>query len=154
PEAADPGMLEKSEACIYTQPMNADDLSEGANCLCLASRRAARALTRAYDRHLRAEGIRATQLSLLVVLALRGPTRRGLLAHARGPERTPLPRNRALLEKGKGVGVRPGEDSGARIAELPASGRRKAETAVPAWREAQAAAFAALGKDGVAGLRG
>src|SRR5262245_25885936 len=134
--------------------MGSVDVSECANCLCLASRRAARALTRAYDRHLRAEGIRATQLSLLVVLALRGPTRMGLLADALGLERTTLTRNLALLEKRKWVRVRPGEDERARIAELTASGRRKAQTAVPAWREAQAAAFATLGKDGVAGLRG
>jgi DNA-binding MarR family transcriptional regulator len=130
------------------------DLSECALCLCLASRRAARALTRAYDRRLRSEGIRATQLSVLVMLALRGPTRIGALADALGLERTTLTRNLALLEKRKWVKIRPGEDSRARIAQLTAIGRRKAEVAVPAWREAQAAAIAVLGENGTAALRG
>jgi DNA-binding MarR family transcriptional regulator len=134
--------------------MNRSDLMECAECLCLASRRAARALTRAYDRRLRAEGIRATQLSVLVMLALRGPTRMGVLADALGLERTTLTRNLALLEKKKWVKVRAGDDARARIVELTAMGRRKAEIAVPAWREAQAAATAALGTDGAAALRG
>jgi DNA-binding MarR family transcriptional regulator len=134
--------------------MGAGDLSECAECLCLASRRAARALTRAYDRRLRSEGIRATQLSVLVVLALRGPTRIGVLADSLGLERTTLTRNLALLEKRKWVKVRMGEDARARIAELTAVGRRKAEAVVPAWREAQAAATGALGEEGAAALRG
>lgn len=134
--------------------MGSEDVSECANCLCLASRRAARALTRAYDRRLRAEGIRSTQLSLLVMLALRGPTRMGLLADALALERTTLTRNLAVLEKRNWVRVRPGKDARARIAELTAAGRRQAEIAVPAWREAQAEALAVLGEGGAAALRG
>jgi len=44
------------------------ELYETTQCLCLASRRAARAITRAFDKELRPHGLRATQFSLLAVL--------------------------------------------------------------------------------------
>src|SRR5215467_11015973 len=43
-------------------------LIECADCLCLASRRAARQITRVYDRELRPYGLRVTQFTVLVIL--------------------------------------------------------------------------------------
>src|SRR5215469_10102342 len=79
---------------VNTEP----DLDECVECLCLASRRAARRITRVYDRELRPHGLRATQFTILVMLSLRGATPIGELAEALGAERTTLTRNLALIE--------------------------------------------------------
>ena len=56
------------------------DLSDTDQCLCLASRQAARAVTRAFEQRMRGADIRSTQFSLLVQLVRRGPLSIGDLA--------------------------------------------------------------------------
>ena len=129
------------------------DLSDCADCLCLASRRAARTITRAYDRRLRPFGIRTTQFTVLVMLILRGPLSIGELAEGLGTERTTLTRNLALLEADGWIALRPGDDARARIAAVTAKGRRLVEQAFPAWRKAQQATAAVIGNAGVNALR-
>jgi DNA-binding MarR family transcriptional regulator len=72
------------------------------------SRRAARAIARAFDRQLRPHGIRTTQFSLLAILELKGPQSIGSLADAVGADRTTLTRNLALLENQSLSGRRSG----------------------------------------------
>jgi DNA-binding MarR family transcriptional regulator len=128
-------------------------LSECQDCLCLASRRAARAITRSFDRLLRPHGIRATQFTILTMLILRGPTTIGDLAEALGIERTTLTRNLALLEAKSWVTVRAGEDARSRIVTVAAKGRAVVAAAVGAWRKAQHSAAAAIGSSGINALR-
>jgi DNA-binding MarR family transcriptional regulator len=126
--------------------MRPTDLADCADCLCLASRRAARMLTRAYDRELRPFDIRATQFTILVMLLLRGPSTIGDLAEALGIERTTLSRNLALLETRGWIELRPGDDDArARVATVTRHGRRRVEAALPGWRAAQAKAKARIG---------
>jgi DNA-binding MarR family transcriptional regulator len=130
------------------------ELRACADCLCLASRRAARTITRAFDRQLRPHKIRATQFTLLTMLELRGPTPIGALAEALGMERTTLTRNLALLEAERWVDIRPDKDDArSRIVALAAKGRAMVATALPAWRKAQGAATASIGSAGVAALQ-
>lgn len=129
------------------------DLVECIDCLCLASRRAARAITRAYDRALRPHGLRATQFSVLVVLAARGPITIGALAGLLGSERTTLTRNLALLAREQWVEIRSGEDERERIVTLTRKGRAAAMQALPAWRQAQKKTQAQLGQAGANALR-
>jgi DNA-binding MarR family transcriptional regulator len=110
---------------------------ECADCLCLASRKAARAITRAYDRQLRAHGLRATQFTVLAMLELKGPQPIGELARALGTERTTLTRNLALIEEQSLVTMRPGDDARERIVAITPEGRKVLERALPAWRKAQ-----------------
>jgi DNA-binding MarR family transcriptional regulator len=134
--------------------MNATDLSDCTDCLCLASRRAARTLTRAYDREMRGSGIRGTQFTILVMLLLRGPSAIGDLAEALGMERTTLTRNLAVLERQGWVELRPGEDDARlRIARVTRSGRKRVDEALPAWRSAQAKAAARIGPAAITALR-
>jgi DNA-binding MarR family transcriptional regulator len=128
------------------------DLSECGDCLCLASRRAARSITRAFDRKLRASGLRATQFTILVMLAQAGPLSIGHLADALGAERTTLTRNLALIEAKRWVQIRPGDDARLRVVSITSKGRAAVEAALPAWRAAQAAAAAAIGQTGVSAL--
>lgn len=129
------------------------DLAECADCMCLASRRAARVITRAYDKHLRPHGIRATQFSVLTNLALRGTLTIGELADTLGVERTTLTRNLALIEERGWVRIRAGEDARARHVEITPKGRAALSNALPAWRAAQKATKAAIGEAGALALQ-
>lgn len=131
----------------------ATNLAECAECLCLASRQAARALTRAFDRKLRPHGIRVTQFSALVMLSLRGTLTIGELANSLGVERTTLTRNLSLIERKGWVKVEVGEDARSRVVAITAKGRTALAGAVGAWREAQRAAVAAIGDSGAKAIR-
>jgi DNA-binding MarR family transcriptional regulator len=130
------------------------DISACAGCLGLASRKAARAITAAYDRRLRRYGVRATQYTLLVMLALRGGLPMGELARYLGLDRTTLSRNLALLEDNGWAASRPDErDARSRIVTITEAGRAKVTEAFPAWRETQDKLLEVFGEPGVAALR-
>ena len=113
------------------------DLSLCTQCHCLAARRRARAVTRHFEARLRPHGLRATQFSILAALALAGPTPMGELARLLGLERTTLTRGALLLERDGWVRNDSSPDGRERPLRLTASGRRKLESAYPAWKAAQ-----------------
>lgn len=116
-----------------------NDLTECAACACFAVRRAARIITQHYDRSLRPSGLRATQFTLLSMLALGGPLPLSRVADRLGMERTTLSRNlQPLLAQGL-VTVRHGDDHRVRTITITAKGRRAALAALPHWRKAQRA---------------
>jgi DNA-binding MarR family transcriptional regulator len=128
-------------------------LLECADCLCLASRRAARGITRAFEKYLRPHGIRATQFSLLAVLELKGPQSIGDLAETLGADRTTLTRNLALIEEQSLVKTRSGDDARSRIVTITPKGKSTLARAFPAWRKAQSALTASIGSQQADGLR-
>ena len=107
------------------------------DCLCLAARREARAITRVYEEKLRPHGLRATQFSVLAALALKGPTPISELAEFLALERTTLTRSAALLVRNGWLAPARSDDARERPLKLTAAGRRKLEGAFPAWQEAQ-----------------
>ncbi len=124
------------------------------DCLCLASRRAARAITRRFERELRPHGLRATQFSLLVTLTLAGPCQVGELAERLGVERTTLTRNLAPLRANGLVQIRAADtDARARVLAITDQGRTAIGRALPAWERAQTATSAAIGEPAAAALR-
>jgi DNA-binding MarR family transcriptional regulator len=131
-----------------------NEISDCQNCLCFASRRAARGITAVFDRHLRPHGVRGTQFTILVNLMLRGGTPITALAKALGMERTTLTRNVALLAA-KGWAESQADDGDARthIVSITDQGRAVVLEALPAWREAQASVANAFGPTGVAALQ-
>jgi DNA-binding MarR family transcriptional regulator len=129
------------------------DISDCQDCLCLASRRAALAITRAFERQIRPHGIRITQFSILTRLILGGPIAVSALASALGIERTTLTRNLSVLEREGWARVDPGRDARARIVTATVAGRAKVEAAYPAWRRAQAAARSGIGAAGASSLQ-
>src|SRR3982075_1797284 len=86
-----------------------------ASCFCLASRQAARKITRLYDGYMQGSGIRVTQFTILSQLMLRGEMPIGKLAGILGMERTTLTRNLNPLAQQKWIAVQPGEDTRARM---------------------------------------
>jgi DNA-binding MarR family transcriptional regulator len=124
------------------------------NCLCQASRSAARGVTSVFDRHLRPHGLRVTQFTILANLILRGATPVTALAEALGMDRTTLTRNLALLEHKGWIETRNDEnDARTHLVSATAKGRAAANDALPAWREAQNTVAAMLGGADVAALR-
>lgn len=123
-----------------------------AGCFCLASRQAARKITRLYDSQMQGAGIRATQFTILSQLLLRGEMPVGRLAGFLGMERTTLTRNLALLETQKWISTKPGEDPRARMIAVTAQGRGVLRRSFPYWAKAQAQAGKLLGADGQAAL--
>ena len=114
------------------------------DCACLAARKRAQRLTRAFDEKLRPYGLTINQFSMLTTLILAGPSTLSQLADRLGIDRTTLTRNVALGEQKKLVSVSPGKDLRERHVAITQAGRLAAEAALPAWREAQAAQMQAI----------
>ena len=130
------------------------DLSKCAECACFAIRRAARAITQHYDRMLRPSGLRATQFTLLTMLAISGPSPLSRVADRLGMERTTLTRNlRPLVARGL-VTVGGDADRRVRSIAITGAGRRALVDALPLWRRAQHAVTKQLNAKVFASLDG
>jgi DNA-binding MarR family transcriptional regulator len=124
-----------------------------AGCFCLASRQAARKITRLYDSHMQASGIRVTQFTILSQLMLRGEMPIGKLAGILGMERTTLTRNLTLLEQRKWISIKAGDDPRSRMIGITAHGRGIVRRGFPYWSKAQTQVGKMLGADGRAALK-
>jgi len=137
------------------QPSEPDvtDYMACASCFCLASRQAARRITRLYDSHMQPSGIRVTQFTILSQLMLRGEMPIGKLAAILGMERTTLTRNLTLLEQHKWISIKAGDDPRSRMIGITAQGRGMVRRGFPYWSKAQAQVGKMLGADGQAALK-
>ncbi|MDP4023131.1 MarR family transcriptional regulator [Methylobacterium sp. NEAU 140] len=108
-------------------------------CTCAALRRAARAVTAAYDDALKPVGLRVTQFAVLRLLDRLGPMPVTRLAAEAALERTTMGRNLDPLERRGLVRVAVGADDGReRVVALTDAGRAAIAAALPHWRTAQA----------------
>jgi DNA-binding MarR family transcriptional regulator len=137
------------------QPSETDvtDYMACASCFCLASRQAARRITRLYDSRMQPSGIRVTQFTILSQLMLRGEMPIGKLASILGMERTTLTRNLALLEQHRWISIKAGDDPRSRMVGITAQGRGMVRRGFPYWSKAQAQVGKMLGADGQAALK-
>ena len=116
-----------------------------ASCTCANLRKAARAVTQAFDTALQPSGLRATQFTVLATLAKRGELPLMKLAEAMVLDRTTLTRNlRPLIDRGLVRETRD-EDRRVRRLGLTRAGAAALETALPYWHQAQGRLVAALG---------
>ena len=129
------------------------DYMAAAGCFCLASRQAARKITRLYDSSMQGSGVRATQFTILSQLLLRGELPIGKLAGILGMERTTLTRNLAPLEDQKWISIKAGDDPRARVIGITGQGRSVVRRSFPYWSKAQAHIGKLLGADGQAALK-
>jgi DNA-binding MarR family transcriptional regulator len=132
---------------------DAADYMACADCFCLASRQAARKITRLYDGYMQKSGIRVTQFTILSQLMLRGEMPIGKLANILGMERTTLTRNLTLLEQRKWISIKAGDDPRARMIGITAQGRAIVRRGFPYGSKAQAHAGKVFGADGQAALK-
>jgi DNA-binding MarR family transcriptional regulator len=129
------------------------DYMAAADCFCLASRQAARKITRLYDGYMQKSGIRVTQFTILSQLMLRGEMPIGKLAGVLGMERTTLTRNLTPLEQRKWISIKAGEDPRSRMIAISAQGRETVRRGFQHWSKAQAQVGKLLGADGQAALK-
>jgi len=114
-------------------------------CACFNLRKAARAVTQLYDAALEPAGLRATQISVLVALALKEKTPLGRVAEAMVMDRTTLTRNLKPLEREGWITIEKGPDRRERYVGLTRSGRAVLERALPLWQAVQARVAEGLG---------
>lgn len=100
-------------------------------------RRAARQLTRDYDRILKPAGLKLTQYSVLANLVRSGGLSITALAERLAMDRTTLTRNLRPLEKAGWIAIRSGPDRRRRAVDITDRGRRIYEKALPLWRQAE-----------------
>ena len=123
-------------------------------CHCLAVRRAARQVTRFYDRLLQPSGLRTTQFSILASLHKSGPMTINNLAEALALDRTTLGRNiLPLLRDGLVVANRRNQDRRSKSVHVTGTGAARLKMALRLWSEAQTRLEAAFGAPRVLALR-
>ncbi len=121
-------------------------------CTCASLRKAARAVTHAFDEALAASGLKATQFTVLVAAAHMGRAPLSRLAQALVMDRTTLTRNLRPLERQGLLTVGPGSDRRVREIRLTAKGRKALERALPQWEKAQSRMRSGLGRKRWQGL--
>ena len=110
---------------------------EPSKCHCTNMRRAARAITRYYDKVLEPSGLKITQYSLLNHLKRLGPLTMNELSKAIRLERTTLVRNLKPLENMGLVSIQGEKASKARQVQLTERGLKQLEMAISHWNQAQ-----------------
>jgi len=108
------------------------------DCACASLRRAARAVSRAYDDELRSAGVKGTQLTLLQVLNRAGTSTQAALGERLALDSTTLSRTLKPLARAGWIRAGGGEDRREVRWTLTPAGRRRLERALPAWERAQA----------------
>ena len=114
------------------------DLLPALDCACASLRRAARAVTRAYETELRDAGLRATQFTLLQALERMGTSPQTALGELLALDSTTL--SRTLRPLARAGWIREGEGTDRREVRwsLTPAGRRRLARAQPSWERAQA----------------
>ncbi|WP_209006660.1 MarR family winged helix-turn-helix transcriptional regulator [Labrenzia sp. THAF82] len=131
--------------CICTvKGMEEDDFSL---CVLDNARKAARAVSRHYDRLARTVGMTAGQFSVLVVIRQAREETTGQLADRLSMERTTLVRNVALLERKGLVTSNPAHKGQGKTYLLTPRGSELFDQALPLWRQAQRDVETLLGKE-------
>ena len=124
-----------------------------AACTCFYLRRAARTISREYDRWLKPTGLKTTQFTLLSVASATGPLSITDLAAQLGMERTSLTRNLRPLEERGLIAVSPEGWKRTRLVELTDAGREILNQALPLWGQAQHAVTERMGAESAEELR-
>lgn len=123
-------------------------------CLLSRTRILNRVLTGIYDDELRAFGLKATQLNLLVVVARVGPVRRIDIGKRLHLDPSTLTRNlRVMLTNGWIKEVADGEDGRGLPLQVTAKGRDLVNQVGPAWRKAQDRVQKIIGDSGATLMR-
>lgn len=124
-----------------------------AYCNGYALRQATRHVSQFYDQVLAPSGLRATQYTMLVEIAERGPIALLPLAEHMVMDRATLGHNLRPLASSGYITVKVGDDRRSREVSLTEAGRRILAEATPLWQRAHDAFEAAIGTEQAAHLR-
>ena len=119
----------------------------GANCACLAVRKASRLITQLYDHHLATVDLKITQFTLLNAVAAGGSVPINALANALATDRTTLTRNlKPLQDHGFLALTASTEDRRVKLLSLTPSGKKLLARAIPVWKKAHAEFLSKVGE--------
>ena len=124
-----------------------------ANCLAARIRLLHRTITGIFDEALRPLGLTDAQLTILVVVANRGPVSPGAVARRLNMEKSTISRNIARMDKKGWLTVADGESGREQQLTLNAKGKALLVKVLPVWNEAQTKATATLGQRGADSVR-
>lgn len=110
-------------------------------------RQATRVVSQIYDATLKPCGVKATQFTLLAVLAKRGELPLTKLAEILVLDRTTLTRNLQPLVKKGWITIDREDDERIRLISLTAQGRTLVREATPLWRQAQMSIVSRVGAE-------
>lgn len=136
------------------QTRKIDPAEVAQSCACFNLRKAARAVTQLYEAALEPSGLKATQISVLVALAMHASLPLTRLAQALVMDRTTLTRNLQPLKKKGWIASERGPDRRERYVGLTRAGRAALEKALPLWHAAQSRVAAEFGAGRLAALVG
>jgi DNA-binding MarR family transcriptional regulator len=105
--------------------------------MCGSIRRTSRALTQLYEQTLRPLGLRATQFTILQVLARAGEVSQGQLGEILAMDSTSLTRTLKIMIQQSWVAERPGRDRRERWLRPSKTGEAQMKRALPAWDKIQ-----------------
>src|ERR1700688_2892720 len=106
-------------------------------CMCAGLRRASRALTQLYEEELRPVGMRATQFTVLQVLALAGELTQGELGRMLAMDSTTLTRTLRIMTRHSWISKRRGSDRREWRLRLSKAGETQLKRALPPWEKVQ-----------------
>jgi DNA-binding MarR family transcriptional regulator len=115
-------------------------------CACSHMRKAARVITQFYDTFLQPSGLRMTQYTVLVVIALSEQETVMHLAEKLAMDRSALARALKPLETQGLILVEPGSDRRTRLVRLTEQGRQALIETHPYWLQAQEQVIAHFGE--------
>jgi DNA-binding MarR family transcriptional regulator len=118
-------------------------------CIAVRLRSLNRVVTKLYDDELRALGLKASQLNILIATAKLGLARPARVCEILQLDASTLSRNVERMQSNGWLEVAPCEDAREQPFRLTASGKRLIEKAFPAWKKAQRAARQLLGEEGI-----
>jgi DNA-binding MarR family transcriptional regulator len=124
---------------------NLQQVSE--SCICLHTRMAARAITRAYDAVLAPLGLEATQFTLLAAIAANPARSVTAMADTLALERTSLSRNLSLLKRRGLISVAASQGRSVHYT-VTIDGETLLAQALPLWRKVQTDFEGQIGEDG------
>ncbi|MDX2018371.1 MAG: MarR family winged helix-turn-helix transcriptional regulator [Planctomycetota bacterium] len=121
-----------------SSPREPSQIAERIPCMCAAMRRATRAVSRLYDEHISASGVRGTQHTLLRVLEAAGPLRQQDVADLMNADAATLSRTLRPLEREGWLTSEVGdEDKRERRWSITPKGRRAVARSIEPWERAQ-----------------
>ena len=130
------------------------DLAACVDCACFNVRKAARVITQNFDEIMQPSGLRATQFTILVMIASSDAATMSELADKLVMDRTTLTRNLKPLQEQGLIKDVSGADRRTRSINLTGKGRGMLLKTLPLWKKAQARMTRYLGEQRFAGLLG
>jgi len=115
-------------------------------CACANLRRAARAVTKLYNRELLSHGVEITQFTLMMALHHVDEISQGELGEMLALDSTSLTRMLKLLKDHGWVRAKEGDDRRVRLFRLSRAGRKKVQECLPHWKQAQEQLRDAMGE--------